>query len=223
MRKIVVGAQVSMDGVMQAPGGPWEDPTKGFKFGGWVMPYFDAVFGEEIDRVLTKNCDLLLGRKSYEIFAAYLPYYDEAAPHGGIATLFKNIKKYVVSRSGDVDTSWRGSVLLRDIADVKRLREEHGPNLVTQGSTELVHALLADDLVDAMSTFTVPVVLGRGKKLFADGSAPHSYTLTRSRVSTTGLVIAHYERTGDITIGDTALDSPSDAERARQQRMKREG
>ena len=100
---------------------------------------------------------------------------------------------------------------------------EDGPNLVTQGSTELVHALLADDLVDAMSTFTVPVVLGRGKKLFADGSAPHSYTLTRSRVSTTGLVIAHYERAGDIKIGDTALDSPSDAERARQERMKREG
>ena len=114
-------------------------------------------------------------------------------------------------------------MLLRDIADVKRLRQEDGPNLVTQGSTELVHALLADDLVDAMSTFTVPVVLGRGKKLFADGSAPHSYTLTRSRVSVTGLVIAHYERTGDVNIGDTALDSPSDAERARQERMKREG
>jgi dihydrofolate reductase len=222
MRKIVVGAQVSMDGVMQAPGGPWEDPTRGFKFGGWVMPYFDAVFGEEIDRVFKEKFDLLLGRKTYEIFAAYWPYYDETAPHGGIAKLFKNIKKYVVS-PGDVDTSWQGSVLLRDIADVKRLRQEDGPNLVTQGSTELVHALLADDLVDAMSTFTVPVVLGRGKKLFTDGSAPHSYTLTRSRVSTTGLVIAHYERTGDIKIGDTALDSPSDAERARQERMKREG
>ena len=106
---------------------------------------------------------------------------------------------------------------------MKRLRQENGPNLVNQGSTELVHALLAGDLVDAMSTFTVPVVLGRGKKLFADGSALHSYTLTRSQVSTTGLVIAHYERTGDIKIGDTALDSPSDAERARQERMKREG
>ncbi len=114
-------------------------------------------------------------------------------------------------------------MLLRDINEVKRLRQEDGPTLVTQGSTELVHALLADDLVDAISTFTVPVVLGRGKKLFADGSAPHSYTLTRSRVSTTGLVIAHYERSGEIKIGDTALDSPSDAERARQARMKREG
>ena len=113
-----------MDGVMQAPGGPWEDPTKGFKFGGWVMPYFDEVFGEEIDRVFEEKCDLLLGRKTYEIFAAYWPYYDEDAPAGGIAKLFKDINKYVVSRSGDVDTSWQGSVLLRDIADVKRLREE---------------------------------------------------------------------------------------------------
>ena len=223
MRRIIVGAQVSMDGVMQAPGGPWEDPTRGFRFGGWVMPYFDQVFGEEIERVFEEKCDLLLGRKTYEIFAAYWPYYDETAADGAIARLFRDITKYVVSRSGDVDTSWENSVLLRDIADVRRLREEDGPNLVTQGSTELVHALLAQDLVDAISTFTVPVVLGGGKKLFADGSAPHSYELTRSRVSSTGLMIAHYERAGEVKIGDTALDSPSDAERARQERMKREG
>ena len=155
-----------MAGVMQAPGGPTEDPTKGFKFGGWVMPYFDQEFGEEVDRLFSEKFDLLLGRKTYEIFAAYWPYYDEGAPHGGIATLFKGIKKYAVSRSGGVDTSWQGSVLLRDIADVKRLRDKDGPNLVTQGSTELVHALLANDLVDAMTIFTVPVVLGSGKKLF---------------------------------------------------------
>ena len=223
MRRIIVGAQVSMDGVMQAPGGPWEDPTRGFRFGGWVMPYFDQVFGEEIERVFEEKCDLLLGRKTYEIFAAYWPYYDETAADGAIARLFRDITKYVVSRSGDVDTSWENSVLLRDIADVRRLREEDGPNLVTQGSTELVHALLAQDLVDAISTFTVPVVLGGGKKLFADGSAPHSYELTRSRVSSTGLMIAHYERAGEIRIGDGALESPSDAERARQDRMQREG
>jgi dihydrofolate reductase len=114
-------------------------------------------------------------------------------------------------------------VLLRDIADVKRLKQEDGPNLVTQGSTELVHALLANDLVDAMSIFTVPVVLGGGKKLFADGSAPHSFKLTSSRVSSTGVLIGHYERGGEIKIGDTALDSPSELEIARQTRMKREG
>src|SRR5262247_1574165 len=218
MRKVIVGAQVSMDGVMQAPGGPSEDPTRGFKFGGWVMPYFDQVFGEEVDRMFKEKFDLLLGRKTYEIFAAYWPYYDESAPYGGIAKLFNKIKKYVVSRSGDVDTSWKGSVLLRDVADVKRLREKEGPNLVTQGSTELVHALLANDLVDAMSIFTLPVVIGGGKKLFADGSAPHSFKLIRSRVSPNGLIVGHYERGGEIKIGDTAADSPSQREIIRQAR-----
>jgi dihydrofolate reductase len=223
MRKIIVGAQVSIDGVMQAPGGPTEDPTKGFKFGGWAMPYFDDAAGEEIDHVLTENVDLLLGRKTYEIFAAYWPYYDEDAPAGGIAKLFRQIRKYVVSRSGDVDTSWERSVRLRDIADLKRLKQEDGPDLVTQGSTELVHTLLANDLVDAISVFTVPVVLGGGKKLFVDGSAPHSFRLTRSRVCPGGMIVGHYEREGEIRIGDTAMDSPSDREVARQKRMKQEG
>ena len=227
MRKITVGAMVSLDGVMQAPGGPTEDPTKGFKFGGWVMPYFNQEFGEEIDHLFKEKFDLLLGRKTYEIFAAYWPYYEESSDEdgsdGGIAKLFNQIKKYAVSRSGDVDTSWQGSVLLRDFAEVKRLKQEDGPNLVTQGSTELVHALLANDLVDAISIFTVPVVLGTGKKLFADGSAPHSFKLTSSRVSPNGLVIGHYERDGEIKIGDTALVSSSQREVARQERMKREG
>jgi len=223
MRKIIVGAQVSIDGVMQAPGGPTEDPTKGFKFGGWAMPYFNQEFGEEIDHVFEEKFDLLLGRKTYEIFAAYWPYYDEGAPAGGIAKAFNSIRKYVVSRSGEVDIGWVGSVLLRDIAEVKRLKQEAGPNLVTQGSTELVHALLANDLVDAISIFTVPVVLGAGKKLFADGSAPHSFKLTSSRVSPTGLIVGHYEREGGIKTDDTALDSPSEREIARQKRMKREG
>jgi len=223
MRKIIVGAQVSMDGVMQAPGGPTEDPTRGFKFGGWSMAYFSKEAHEEIDRLFSDKFDLLLGRKTYEIFAAYWPYYDENAPAGGIAKLFKQIKKYVVSRSGEVDTSWAGSALLRDIAAVKRLKQEEGPNLVTQGSTELVHALLANDLVDAISTFTVPVVLGSGKKLFADGSAPHSFKLARSRVTPNGLIVGHYERERDIKIASAALDSPSEREVARQKRMKREG
>jgi dihydrofolate reductase len=218
MRKIIVGAQVSMDGVMQAPGGPTEDPTKGFKFGGWAMPYFDQEAGEEIDR-LFKNFDLLLGRKTYEIFAGYWPYQDNK---GGIAKAFKDAKKYVVSRSGEVDMDWAGSVLLRDIADVKRLKQEDGPNLVTQGSTELVHALLANDLVDAMSLFTVPVVLGGGKKLFVDGSAPPSFKLTRFRVSPNGVIVGHYEGEGEVKIDDT-LYCPSEREVARRERMKREG
>ncbi len=222
MRKIIVGAFVSLDGVMQAPGGPTEDPTKGFKFGGWFVPFFDQEFGEEVDRLFSDKFDLLLGRKTYEIFAAHWPYA-EGSENDDIAKLFKTIKKYAVSRSGEVDTSWQGSVLLRGIEDVKRLKQEDGADLVTQGSTELVHALLANGLVDEIKTFTVPVVLGGGKKLFADGSAPQSYKLTRSRVSSTGLVIAHYERAGDIKMGDTALDEPSKAEAARQARMMREG
>ena len=220
MRKLIVGAQVSLDGVMQAPGGPAEDPTKGFKFGGWSMPYFEQEAFEEIDR-LFKNFDLLLGRKTYEIFAAYWPYQDEEA-FGGIPRMFNKAKKYVVSHSGVVDTSWTGSVLLRDIADVKRLKQQDGPNLVTQGSTELVHALLADDLVDAISVFTVPVVLGSGKKLFADGSAPHAFKLARSRVSPKGVIVGHYERDGEVKIDDT-LQSSSEREIARRERMKREG
>ena len=223
MRKIIVGAMVSMDGVMQAPGAPTEDPTKGFVFGGWVMPYYDQEFREELDRLFNEKFDLLLGRKTYEIFAGYWPYYDEGESDGGIAKRFNEIKKYAVSRSGEVDTSWASSVLLRDIADVKRLKQEDGPNLVTQGSTELVHALLANDLVDAMSIFMAPVVLGGGKKLFADGSVPHLFKLTSSRVSSTGVLIGHYERGGDIKIDDTADDAPSEREITRQQRMKCEG
>src|SRR6185503_19726458 len=223
MRKIIVGAQVSMDGVMQAPGTPIEDPTNGFKFGGWAMPYFNQEFGEEIDRVFKEKFDLLLGRKTYEIFAAYWPYYKEDAPAGDIAKLFKQIKKYVVSQSGEVDTGWAGSVLLRDIAEVKRLKQQDGPNLVTQGSTELVHALLANDLVDAISIFTVPVVLGGGKKLFDDGSAPHAFKLTRSRVAPNGVMIGHYERAGEIKIENAAPGAPSAREIVRRERMRREG
>jgi dihydrofolate reductase len=222
VRKVIVGAQVSIDGVMQAPGGRTEDPTRGFEHGGWAVPFFDDAFGEEIER-LFKRFDLLLGRKTYEIFAAHWPHYDENAPDGGIARVFKRIQKYVVSRSGDVDTSWVGSVLLRDIDAVKQLKQTDGPDLVTQGSTELVHALLAADLVDAISIFTMPVILGGGKKLFADGSAPGTFALASSRVSPNGLVVAHYERAGALKTGDASLSSPSDRERRRQERMKREG
>ena len=223
MRRIIVGAQVSLDGVMQAPGGPTEDPTHGFKFGGWSMPFWGPESGEEIDRLFEPEFDLLLGRKTYEIFAGYWPYYDESAPAGSVAKRFNQIKKYVVSRSGNVDMSWKGSVLLRDIADVERLKQEDGPSLITQGSTELVHALLAHDLVDTLSLFTVPVVLGSGKKLFADGSTPHTYKLTRSRVSSTGIMVAHYERAGEIQVANAASGEPSKAEIKRRERIQREG
>lgn len=222
MRKLIVGAQLSLDGVMQAPGGPSEDPTKGFKFGGWAMPYFAQEFDEEIDRLFSEKFDLLLGRKTYEIFAAYWPFYD-GVRDTGVAKTFQEITKYVVSGSGEVETNWERSVLLRDIATVKRLKQQNGPNLITQGSTALVHALLAADLVDEISIIQVPVVLGGGKKLFADGSTPHAYNLLRSRAAANGIMITHYARAGDVQTADVALDKPSAAEVARQARMKREG
>jgi dihydrofolate reductase len=185
------------------------------------MPYFDEVAGEEVGR-LFHDFDLLLGRKTYEIFAAYWPYFGENGAPASIADPFDAATKYVVSRSGKVETGWRNTVLLRDIAEVKRLKQQAGPTLVTQGSTELVHALLAHDLVDALSLYTVPVVLGGGKKLFADGSAPHSFKLARSRVSPSGVVIGHYERDGKVPIADIPV-TPSERELARRKRMEREG
>jgi dihydrofolate reductase len=222
MRKIVVVAFVSMDGVMQAPGGPTEDPTRGFKFGGWQMAFANDEGGEELQRIFSEKFDLLLGRRTYEIFAAYWPYQDGA--DAGIANLFNDVKKYVVSRSGEVDTSWQNSVLLRDIAAVKRLKQEDGPKLLMHGSSELVHALLANDLVDEIGIFTFPVVLGSGKKLFADGSAPHTFKLASSRVTSSGAFIGHYERAGEVKTVDVAAGwKPSKRELARRERMKREG
>src|SRR5689334_10837732 len=150
MRRVIVGAQVSMDGVMQAPGGPDEDPTGGFRFGGWTAPLApDPVFGQEIGRLLGQPFDLLLGRRTYEIFAAYWPYAE-----GDIARQFNGVTKYVATRKG-ADLTWSVSVPLRDGAgDVARLKQEDGPPLLTQGSTELVHALLAAGLVDEIRTFT---------------------------------------------------------------------
>src|ERR1041385_5277016 len=164
MRKVIVGAMVSMDGVMQAPGGPEEDPTSGFKFGGWTASLEDdPVFDEELRMLFGEPFDLLLGRRTYDIFAAYWPYA-EGGPADDIAKTFNRITKYVATQKG-VDLTWRGSVALRDAAkDVAKLKQEEGPALVTQGSTELVHALLAAGLVDEIRTFTLPVVLGQGKR-----------------------------------------------------------
>ena len=156
---------VSLDGVMQAPGGPHEDPTMGFNHGGWVAPLADDVFGEEIDKMFSEPFDLLLGRKTYEIFAAHWPYA-EGGRDDSIARIFNSITKYVATRKG-LDLTWKDSVALRDAAsDVARLKREKGPSLLTQGSTDLIHTLLANDLVDQINIFTFPVVLGRGKKLF---------------------------------------------------------
>jgi dihydrofolate reductase len=216
---------VSMDGVMQAPGGPQEDPSGGFTFGGWVAPFadVDSVFGEEIGKLFDQPFDLLLGRRTYEIFAAHWPYA-EGGPYDDIARTFNRITKYVATRKG-IDLTWKGSVALRDgVEDVGTLKQQNGPALVTQGSTELVHALLAAGLVDEIRTFTFPVLLGTGKRLFGDDSQPRAFTLTHSAVSQTGLIAAIYARDGEVktaTVG--GAHDPSQAELARREKLKREG
>ena len=220
MRRVIVGAMVSMDGVMQAPGWPEEDPTGGFKFGGWVAPWGPV---PELDKLFDQPFDLLLGTRTYDIFAAYWPY-QESGPFDSIAKTFSRITKYVATRKG-VDLAWKGSVMLRDAAkDVARLKQKDGPPLVTQGSTELVHSLLAAGLVDEIRTFTFPVLLGKGKRLFSDDSQPRSFKMTNSTVSPNGIIHATYVRDGEVktsTVG--GVQEPSAAERARREKLKREG
>ena len=222
MRKVITGAFVSIDGVMQAPGGPQEDPTGGFAFGGWVVPYADEVFGQAVDELFSQPFDLLLGRKTYEIFAAHWPYA-EGGPDDSIAQRFNKVTKYVATRS-KVDLTWKGSVALHDAAaDVARLKRENGPALVTQGSSDLIQTLLGNDLIDEIRTFTFPIVLGKGKKLFGAGAKPAAFKLTNSKVSPNGIMIGSYERAGAVATGDYAMDPPTPAEVARRARMKREG
>jgi dihydrofolate reductase len=223
MRKVIVGAMVSMDGVMQAPGGPEEDPTGGFKFGGWTASLGnDPVFDEELGKLFGEPFDLLLGRRTYDIFAAYWPYAEDG-PADDIAKTFNRITKYVATRKG-VDLKWQGSVALRDAAkDVAKLKQEDGSVLVTQGSTELVHVLLAASLVDEIRTFTFPLLLGKGKRLFSGDSQPRAFKLTHSAVSPNGLIAATYVRNGEVktgTIGGTL--EPSATELARREQLKRE-
>jgi dihydrofolate reductase len=222
MRQVITGAFISLDGVMQAPGGPEEDPTRGFKFGGWVVPYADEVFGQAVGRMFGQPFDLLLGRKTYEIFAAHWPYA-EGGDDDSIAKLFNSTTKYVATRS-TMSLTWTGSVALHDAAaDVARLKREDGPALVTQGSSDLIQTLLANDLIDEINTFTFPIVLGNGKKLFDKGAKPAAFKLVDHKVTTTGIVIASYRRAGDVATGDYAMDPPTPTEIARRERMKREG
>lgn len=222
MRKVIIGAMVSLDGVMQAPGGPHEDPTMGFNHGGWVAPLVDDVFGEELGKMFSEPFDLLLGRKTYEIFAAHWPYA-EGGPDDSIAKTFNSITKYVATRKG-LDLTWKDSVALSDAAsDVANLKREEGPSLLTQGSTVLIQTLLADDLVDQINIFTFPVVLGQGKKLFGAGSRAAAFRLIASRMSPNGILIAKYVRDGEVKTVDLAMDPPTPAEVARREKMKREG
>jgi dihydrofolate reductase len=222
MRKVIATVMVSLDGVMQAPGGPEEDPTGGFKYGGWTAPYFDDVLGQAMGEAFSKPFDLLLGRKTYEIFAAYWPYA-EGGEYDSIAKPFNKTRKYVATRSS-VPLTWNNSAAIHDAAvDVAKLKKEDGPDLLIQGSSDLIQTLLKNDLIDEINLLIFPVVLGSGKRLFGDGAKGAALKLERSKTSPSGVTLNTYTPAGAVKTGSFGLDKPSAAEVKRRERMKREG
>ena len=221
MRKIVAGAFVSLDGVMQAPGGPEEDPTGGFEHGGWTVPYWDEPMGQFMDACFSKPFDLLLGRKTYEIFAAHWPFVGEDDPIGRV---FNEVIKYVTTSSTSPLT-WKNSVTLTGnvVAEIARLKQATGPVLLTQGSTVLLQTLLAHDMIDELRLLTFPLILGPGKKLFGQGAKAGALKLAESSVSTTGVIMSVYARAGAVKTGTFELPQSSDAELARRDKIKRQG
>jgi dihydrofolate reductase len=220
MRKIITGAFVSLDGVMQAPGGPDEDPTGGFRYGGWVTTHWDDTIGAAMAETFAAPFDLLLGRKTYDIFAAHWPYV-EIDPsksafdklNSDIAATFNAITKYVATHSPET-LSWQKSQSLGSdiVATLRALKRQDGPDLLTQGSTELLQTLLANDLIDELRLVIFPIVLGKGKRLFGNGAAPAAFRLTKSTTSPSGVLIATYVRAGAIETGSFGLEPPTEAE-----------
>jgi dihydrofolate reductase len=199
MRKLVVLQFLSLDGVIQAPGGPDEDKSSGFKYGGWVGPLGDKAFGDEMDKQITPPFDLLLGRKTYELFASYWPKQD--AEKNPFAGPFSNAKKYVVSNTSP-ELSWKETELIDGdvVAKLKELKQGDGPMVQVHGSANLVQTLLKEDLVDELWLKFFPVTLGPGKRLFEDGSIPATWELTESTVTTTGVIMANYKRAGELKL-----------------------
>jgi dihydrofolate reductase len=197
MRKIVVLMMVSIDGVMQSPSEPEEDASLGFKYGGWTVPYVDGSLGDVIDEELSAPIDLLLGTKTYGIFAPYWPKQT-----GTIAGSFNKAKKYVVSDT-DVDLTWKGSILISGdvVAKIKALKEEDGPVLQVWGSGKLVQTLLKNDLVDELRLRIFPVTIGTGQRLFAEGTIPAAFELIDSKALPSGVIIANYKRSGEVKTG----------------------
>lgn len=200
MRKIVVFTMISLDGVMQAPGGPEEDLSGGFRFGGWTAPYADDSFGSIINAELSAPFDLLLGRKTYEIFASYWPKQT-----GPIADPFNKSTKYVISESS-IDLTWENSILINDdvVAKIKALKKENGPMLQVWGSGKLLQTFLKNDLVDELRLRIFPITLGNGKRLFAEGTIPAAFELIDSKVLPSGVILANYKRAGELKTGSLA-------------------
>ncbi|MGH3063556.1 MAG: dihydrofolate reductase family protein [Gaiellaceae bacterium] len=213
MRKLIVNTMLSLDGVMQSPGGPDEDPTGGFSLGGWGATYVDE---EMMSRVAESGpYELLLGRGTYEIFAAHWPY-DE----GPIADQLNTTRKHVASTTLD-DVEWNNSALIRgDVPDyVRALKSQEGPEIQVHGSPGLVQTLLEHDLVDEFRMWIFPIVIGEGKRFFGDGTIPAALDLVDSTVSKTGVTINVYERAGDINPGSFEFDEPTQAELERRRRL----
>ena len=215
MRTLAVNTFMSLDGVMQAPGGPHEDPTGGFAFGGWGATYFDEEMMREMEEA--EPYELLLGRGTYEIFAAHWPYAD-----GPIANRLNGIRKHVASRTLET-ADWSNSVLIRgDVAEyVRSVKAGDGPDLQVHGSPGLLQTLLRHELVDEFRMWIFPLVLGAGKRFFGDGAVPVALRLVDSRVSATGVTINRYERAGAVETGSFEFDEPTEAELARRRRLAR--
>ena len=195
MRKIVVLSMITLDGVMQAPGGSKEDRSDGFKYGGWVKPHGDEAYSKAVQKELKQPADYILGRKTFEIWEDYWPKHADFWP--GI----NNGTKYVLSKTRK-KTDWKNTVFIKSPADIKKLKKSKGADIQVWGSSKLVQLLLKHDLVDELRLKIHPLILGKGKKLFDNGSIPAAFTLIESIVTTKGVIIVHYKRAGKVTTGN---------------------
>lgn len=204
MRKLVAVTFVTLDGIMQAPGGPGEDDSGGFKSGGWSVNYWDDMIGQAMDEDFAKRPELLLGRKTYDIFAAYWPH---ATAEDGADDL-NNAKKYVVSRTLD-RVDWNNSTLIKGdvVKEITRLKGLEGPELQVHGSSNLIQTLLKHKLIDELHLKIFPVAIGNGKRLFGEGTNPSNFKLLDSKTSSTGVIIATYQQSGELKTGSFALDN----------------
>jgi len=190
---------ITLDGVMQAPGGPEEDTSGVFKYGGWTAPYSDEVYGKVVQKELQQTADYLLGRKTFEIWADYWPEHGDFWP--GINEGTKYVFSKSVKKSNPLVSGWKNSVVIKKLADVKKLKNSTGSDIQVWGSSELVQLLLKNDLVDELRLKIHPLTLGKGKKLFDNGTIPAAFTLIDSIVTTTGVIIASYKRAGAVQTG----------------------
>jgi len=199
MRKIVVLSMITLDGVMQAPGGPKEDKSGGFKYGGWTAPYGDEVYGKVVQKEL-QPADYLLGRKTFEIWAGYWPEHGDFWP--GINEGAKYVFSKSMKKSDPLVSGWKNSVVIKNVADIKKVKKSKGSDIQVWGSSKLIQLLLKNDLVDELRLKIHPLTLGKGKKLFDNGAIPAAFTLVESIVTSTGVIILHYKRAGKVKTGN---------------------